>query len=84
MDIIGAAHEDPAAVHTIDVWYAAGRRLWVVERLSGTGTPVGTPHFARSREAALECLRHWMHAHAEAHLAAPVRGQTRRTRLRSP
>ena len=81
MDIIGPAHDEDDAVHTIDIWYAARRRVWIVERLNGAGHTVGTPHVTRRRADALACLAHWRRAHREAHLAAPLIPRTAPAKL---
>ena len=74
MQIIGPtpleAAADPTLVHTIDVWYSAARRRWLVQRLDGAGGAIGSAYRCTSKAEALACLAAWKRRHPEAHLTS--------------
>lgn len=62
---------DANAVETIDVWFSARRKTWLVERLDAEGHQIGLTHRCVSEEDAMSCLAEWLRTHSDTRLVAP-------------
>ena len=66
MQIVGT--EGAEGVHTIDMWFSARRRCWIVERRDPDGSVVGHSFCTSDEHDAAACLVEWLRTHDETHL----------------
>jgi hypothetical protein len=86
VQIVGIDHSGNGqlAVHTIDIWYSARSRAWLVERLDEDGHLIGAPHRCESEDEARACLEEWMRTHGETHLVSPPLPTAAERRVAAP